>query len=140
MDTRKLSGRVYALLKAERVLNRFFVFLAGNCGVHNCGVSAVSRSLSAPLGWAGNCGVHNCGVRAVSRSLSAPVGWATPTQVVSLDMVGVGSLKREEVNLHLVDDTIRDLALSAPTPTAKEHRSVVCLTCPDQRLILHDKH
>src|SRR5262249_10918974 len=102
-------------------------------------VRAVSRSLSAPLGWAGNCGVHNCGVSAVSRGLSAPVGWATPTQVVALDMVGVGSLKREEVSLHLVDDAIRDLALTAPTPTAQDHRSVVRLTCPDQRLILHVK-
>src|SRR5262249_44926350 len=112
---------------------------AGNCGVHNCGVRAVSRGLSAPVGWAGNCRVHNCGVRAVSGSLSAPVGWSTTTQVVALDMVGVDSLKREEVILHLVEDAIRDLALSAPTPTAPEHRSVVCLTCPDQRLILHVK-
>jgi hypothetical protein len=63
----------------------------------------------------------------------------TPTPVGALDMVGVGSLKREEVILHLVDDAIRDLALIAPTPTAQEHRSVVCLTCPDQRLILHAK-
>src|SRR5262249_25557454 len=107
LDGGKLRGRVDALLKAERVLNRFFVFLADPCGV------------------------HNCGFRAVSRSLSAPVGWATLTQVVAPGMVGVSSLKREEVILHLVDDAIRDLALTAPTPTAQEHRSVACLTCPD---------
>jgi len=44
---------------------------------------------------------------------------------------------REEVFLHLVDDATCDLALTAPTPTAQEQRSVTSVTCPDQRLILH---
>src|SRR5262249_59228151 len=60
-------------------------------------------------------------------------------QVVALGMVGVGPPMLKEVFPHLVDDAIRDLALTAPIPTAQEQRSVACPTCPDQPLILHVK-
>src|SRR5262249_45714297 len=58
-------------------------------------------------------------------------------QVAAMFTVGFGQPRREEVFLHPVDDAIRDLALTAPTPTAQEQRSVACLTCPDQSLIPH---
>src|SRR5262245_29020152 len=57
--------------------------------------------------------------------------------VVALGSGCLGPRFREEVFLHLADDAIRDLALTATIPTAQEQRSVACPTCPDQRLILH---
>src|SRR5262245_55597265 len=73
------------------------------------------------------------------RPALASVGIGIPLRapVVAPGMVGVGPQMLEEVFLHFVDDAIRDLALTAPIPTAQEQRSVACPTCPDQRLILH---
>src|SRR5262249_676814 len=69
----------------------------------------------------------------------AGVGSGIPLRVpvLALGMIGIGPRMREEVFLHLVDDATRDLALTAPTPTAQDHRSVACPTGPDQCLILH---
>jgi len=54
------------------------------------------------------------------RGALASVGIGIPLRapVFALGTVGVGPLIREEVFLHLVDDATRDLALTAPTPTA----------------------
>src|SRR5262245_8440446 len=75
------------------------------------------------------------------RPALASVGIGIPLRspIVALGLVGVGPQMLEEVFPHFVDDAISDLALTAPTPTAKEQRSVACATCPDQRLILHVK-
>src|SRR5262249_48117530 len=65
------------------------------------------------------------------------IGIPLRAPVFALGIFGGGPRVREEVFLHLVDDATRDLALTAPTPTAQEQRSVACPTCPEHRPILH---
>src|SRR5262245_45893658 len=51
---------------------------------------------------------------------SAGIGIPLRAQVFALGTVGVDPPIREEIFLHLIDDATRDLALTAPTPTAQE--------------------